>query len=70
MTSQKTAAKETIYKRDSSGKVKSIVVGNQIMFGHIISTDKSTGLLLQATAGVLHGTVDKDRHSLVSKIRF
>ena len=59
-----------VYKRDSSGKVKSIVVGNQIMFGYIISTDKSTGLLLQATAGVLHGTVDKDQHSLVNLVKF
>lgn len=63
-----------VYKHDSSGKVKSIVVGNQIMFGYIISTDKSTGLLLQATAGVLHGTVDrgldKDQHSLVNLIKF
>lgn len=51
-------------------EVKSIVVGYQIMSVHIISTDKSTGLLLQATAGVLHGTVDKDQHSLVNLVKF
>lgn len=49
--------------------MKSIVVGNQIMSGHIISTDKSTGLLLQPTAGVLHGTIDKDQYSVVNLVK-